>query len=233
MDQGGGLNPSLAVTVTSRCIISEEGAYPISTSPSSNPPGRVLTLVNLNFQRAAGGVFFNVQTAINARKCGFVMTMAPSGGMLREQEGRSGESACGECESVSGECESMFGACEIVSGARESVCGACGACEGACVACEGACGANEGACGACEGACGACEGAYGACEGACGACEGACGACEGACGACEGVCDACEGACGASTPSQDYISLPYFPRCTLHSSTPHSINTLSSTLDPP
>ncbi|CAI5498918.1 unnamed protein product [Closterium sp. Naga37s-1] len=68
--------------MATRCIISGEGAFPIFTSPSSNPPGGLLTLFNLNFQRAAGGVFFNVQTAINASKCGFVMNMAPSGGVL-------------------------------------------------------------------------------------------------------------------------------------------------------
>ncbi|CAI5535618.1 unnamed protein product [Closterium sp. Naga37s-1] len=119
-----------------RCIISGEGAYPVFTSPSSNPPGGVLTLVNLNFQRAAGGVFFNVQTAINASKCGFVRNMAPSGGVL---------SACGACESACGACE-----------------GACGACEGVWCACESVCGACVSVCGACESVCGACEGAYGA-----------------------------------------------------------------------
>ncbi|CAI5535603.1 unnamed protein product [Closterium sp. Naga37s-1] len=80
--------PRLSAFATScqfvRCIISGEGAFPIFTSPSSNPPGGLLTLFNLKFQRAGGGVFFNVQTAINASKCGFVMNMAPSGGVLRD-----------------------------------------------------------------------------------------------------------------------------------------------------
>ncbi|CAI5498914.1 unnamed protein product, partial [Closterium sp. Naga37s-1] len=61
-----------------RCIISGGGAFPIFTSPSSGPTGGELTLVNLNFQRAAGGVFFNVRAVINASQCGFVGSTAPS-----------------------------------------------------------------------------------------------------------------------------------------------------------
>ncbi|CAI5535616.1 unnamed protein product [Closterium sp. Naga37s-1] len=57
---------------TSRCIISGGGAFPIFTSPSTTPKGGKLTLVNLRFQQAAGGVFKNVRTAINASQCIFV-----------------------------------------------------------------------------------------------------------------------------------------------------------------
>ncbi|CAI5535617.1 unnamed protein product [Closterium sp. Naga37s-1] len=69
-----------------RCIISGGGAFPIFTSPSSGPTGGELTLVNLNFQRAAGGVLFNVWAAINASQCGFVGSTAPSvgGGVLSD-----------------------------------------------------------------------------------------------------------------------------------------------------
>ncbi|GJP49065.1 hypothetical protein CLOM_g8332 [Closterium sp. NIES-68] len=66
---------------TSRCIISGGGAFPIFTSPSSGPTGGVLTLSNLNFQKAAGGVLFNVRAAINASQCVFAgNTAAGTGG---------------------------------------------------------------------------------------------------------------------------------------------------------
>ncbi|CAI5498913.1 unnamed protein product [Closterium sp. Naga37s-1] len=68
------------------CNISGDGAFPIFTSPSTGPTGGVLTLVNLNFWRAAGGVFFKVQAAINATDCSFIGNMAPTvgGGVLSE-----------------------------------------------------------------------------------------------------------------------------------------------------
>ncbi|CAI5535611.1 unnamed protein product [Closterium sp. Naga37s-1] len=70
----------------SRCIISGGGAFPIFTSPSSGPTGGVLTLVNLNFQRAAGGVLFNVRAAVNASQCVFLSNTAPGigGGVLSD-----------------------------------------------------------------------------------------------------------------------------------------------------
>ncbi|CAI5498925.1 unnamed protein product [Closterium sp. Naga37s-1] len=71
---------------TTRRIISGGGAFPIFTSPSSGPTGGLLTLVNLNFQRAAGGVFYNVRTSVNASQCDFVGNTGPivGGGVLSE-----------------------------------------------------------------------------------------------------------------------------------------------------
>ncbi|CAI5488355.1 unnamed protein product [Closterium sp. Naga37s-1] len=67
-----------------RCIISGGNAFPIFTSPSSGPTGVILNVHNLNFQRAAGGVFLNVRTRVNASKCGFVSNkgLGSGGGVL-------------------------------------------------------------------------------------------------------------------------------------------------------
>ncbi|CAI5462773.1 unnamed protein product [Closterium sp. Yama58-4] len=69
-----------------RCVISGNNAFPIFTSPSSGPTGGILNLRNLTFQDAAGGVFVNVRTRINATQCGFVNNKGPSngGGVLSE-----------------------------------------------------------------------------------------------------------------------------------------------------
>ncbi|CAI5963441.1 unnamed protein product, partial [Closterium sp. NIES-65] len=63
-----------------RCIISGGNAFPIFKSPSSGSTGGILTLRNLTFQDAAGGVFVNVRTRINATECGFVRNKGPSSG---------------------------------------------------------------------------------------------------------------------------------------------------------
>ncbi|CAI5940384.1 unnamed protein product [Closterium sp. NIES-64] len=82
-----------------RCIISGGNAFPIFKSPSSGSTGGILTLRNLTFQDAAGGVFVNVRTRINATECGFVRNKGPSsgGGVLRY-----GSGVLGKDERVSG-----------------------------------------------------------------------------------------------------------------------------------
>ncbi|CAI7862593.1 unnamed protein product [Closterium sp. NIES-53] len=77
--------PVSSLLPNTKCIISGGGTFPIFSSPSYSPSCGQLTLVNLSFQQAAGGVFFNVRTAVNASQCDFVGNTGPNigGGVLR------------------------------------------------------------------------------------------------------------------------------------------------------
>ncbi|CAI5535622.1 unnamed protein product [Closterium sp. Naga37s-1] len=70
-----------------KCIISGRGAFPIFTSPSTINTAGLLTLVNLTFQYALGGVFSKVLTPVNASQCNFAHNIAAAdagGGVLRD-----------------------------------------------------------------------------------------------------------------------------------------------------
>ncbi|CAI5981659.1 unnamed protein product [Closterium sp. NIES-65] len=70
-----------------KCIISGRGAFPIFTSPSTINTAGQLTLVNLTFQYALGGVFSKVLTPVDASQCNFAHNIAAAdagGGVLRD-----------------------------------------------------------------------------------------------------------------------------------------------------
>ncbi|CAI5498923.1 unnamed protein product [Closterium sp. Naga37s-1] len=74
-------------TRTDKCNISGRGAFPIFTSPSMINTAGQLTLVNLSFQWALGGVFSKVVTPVNASQCNFAHNRAAAdagGGVLRD-----------------------------------------------------------------------------------------------------------------------------------------------------
>ncbi|CAI5511020.1 unnamed protein product [Closterium sp. Naga37s-1] len=77
-----------------KCIIRGGGAFPIFTgaspilySSASRSTAGQLTLVNLTFQYALGGVFYNLLTSVNASQCNFAHNVAAAdagGAVLRD-----------------------------------------------------------------------------------------------------------------------------------------------------